>query len=79
MDDQAVFIQLKALYKKEEKKSSSGTQINNVTIARNPKTEDTQTHVGFVQLEQTHSKIKCVQLKHSHKGNQIIVFPIIAV
>lgn len=58
MDNQAAFIQLKALYQKGE--SNSGTQINNITIARNPNMEDTQTQVGFVQLEQTHNKIKSV-------------------
>lgn len=58
MDNQAAFIQLKGLYQKGE--SNSGTQINNITIARNPNMEDTQTQVGFVQLEQTHNKIKSV-------------------
>lgn len=55
MNNQAVFIQLKAFYQKKKKinKSNSGTQINDITIARDPKMEDTQTHEGFVQLEQT--------------------------
>lgn len=54
MNNQAVFIQLKALYQKKIiNKSNSGTQINDITIARDPKMEDTQTHEGFMQLEQT--------------------------